>query len=251
MPDAVEAMQQAMLTQLGSAYTIDTLVQVPVTVSNASSTMEARLAGKLQLQANGVQSDPTSIPDAYSFSTAKVELPTSSSGAAETATFLFSVKSPAAHKSATLPLEYVITDLELPSASASIGDYQGSNWLKFVLQLENTQTQIGQVQIPIPLRSYPSPVLLVSQTAEQTVAEPQTAADLLGWNLDYIYQHTDAEQDTPTVVVKFNPPSGSNAMSGATNPNAVTQQIASTEQYRRTLLFQRLGYSADQIRSLT
>ena len=32
--------------------------------------------------------------------------------------------------------------------------------------------------------------------------------------------------------------------------NAVTQQIASTEQYRRTLLFQGLGYSADQIRAL-
>jgi hypothetical protein len=228
--DAAYAMNQAMLTQLDSAYTVDTLVQVPVTVSNASLSMEALLSGNLQLPADQATVAPgtgasTTIPSSYSFSTATVDLPTnSSSGVSETATFLFSVKSPSANKSASLNLEYVVNQLELPQGSQTLGGYENSNWLKFVVPIDNKQSQIGKVDIPIPLRAYPSPVLLASQSAVPSNSTPAQATDLLGWNMDFIYQHDDAEQDTPTVVITFNPPSGKSAAAGAT-ANSVTEKV--------------------------
>ncbi|HYN84641.1 MAG TPA: LysM peptidoglycan-binding domain-containing protein [Pyrinomonadaceae bacterium] len=205
-PDAVDAIYQAMLTELSSAFTVDTLVQVPVQVANpgASDPLAApRLSGKLIVGDEGGVADP-SLPNAFSFSTAKVSLTDSTSQAKPTATFLFSVKAPAGHKHANLNLQYVVNELELPDPSSIIGSYEGSSWLKFVLPLDGKQTSIGDVDIPIPLRAYPSPVSLVAQTAAQSVPEPQNATSLLPWDFDFVYQHDDAEQDTPLVVVTFN-----------------------------------------------
>ncbi|HEY0076898.1 MAG TPA: hypothetical protein VGB77_22630, partial [Abditibacteriaceae bacterium] len=74
------------------------------------------------------------------------------------------------------------------------------------LPLEDPHSTIGDVNIPIPLRSYPSPVTLISQTAQQSVPQPDPdkVGDLLGWDFSFVYQHDDAEQDTPFVAIAFN-----------------------------------------------
>ncbi|HET6260815.1 MAG TPA: LysM peptidoglycan-binding domain-containing protein, partial [Chloroflexia bacterium] len=204
LADAQAAMYQAMLTQLSSAFTVSTVVQAPVTVSSGISDPLAapRLSGKL----NFAQSTSLAVVDddpqanTFSFSTAKVSL--TDPGA--TATFLFTVKAPAEHREADLSLQYVITELELPNPASEIDGYEGSSWLKFVQPIADSHSAIGDVAIPIPRRSYPSPINLVLQVAEQSVPEPATAADLIAWNFDFIYQHDDAVQDTALVKAAFN-----------------------------------------------
>ncbi|HEX8219977.1 MAG TPA: LysM peptidoglycan-binding domain-containing protein [Chloroflexia bacterium] len=204
LADAQAAMYQAMLTQLSSAFTVSTVVQAPVTVSSgiADPLAAPRLSGKLNFSQStsltAVDDDPQA--NTFSFSTAKVSL--TDPGA--TATFLFTVKAPAEHREADLSLQYVITELELPNPASEIDGYEGSSWLKFVQPIADSHSAIGNVAIPIPLRSYPSPINLVLQSAEQSVLEPATAADLIAWNFDFIYQHDDAVQDTALVKAAFN-----------------------------------------------
>jgi LysM repeat protein len=196
--DAIGAMYQALLQQLGSAYSVDTIVQVPVTVTSTYDAQSApRLSGKIIIN----QGSNSNAPNAFSFSTAKVPL---AKGPA-TANFLFSAKAPAAQKNAQLDLDYAVTELELPEPGAVIADYTGSSWLKFVLPLDDSASHIGPAVIPIPLRSYPGPVILLEQEADQSVQSPKSAADLLPWDFDFAYQHDDAEQDTPFVTIAFNP----------------------------------------------
>jgi LysM repeat protein len=235
-PDAVYAIQQAMLAQLSSAFTVDTIMQVPVTVTSPfDSTQGAsapRLSGKIIMNSTGdtlesTESEQTNLPSAFSFSTAKVSLTNTVEGSSPTATFLFSVKAPADYKEASLNLQYVITELELPDPNSVIGSYEGSSWLKFILPLESSGSDIGPVNIPIPLRSYPSPVTLVTQTAEQSVSEPEGATDLLGWNFDFVYQHEDAEQDTPLVAVTFNAPQSAPQSQAPPPTDPIIQQVFS------------------------
>ncbi len=191
--DAQAAMQQALLTQLSSAFTVDTLVQVPVTVTSSTTDPLAapRLSGKVGLAGSASQQ----LPNAFSFSTAKVALTNGSA----TATFLFSVKAPASSKDAALDLQYNVTELELPNPHAVIGDYEGSSWLKFLqplpVQSGPSSSLIGKVDIPIPLRAYPSPLLMVAQTATASYQSPSDTDDLVRWDATTNWAHQDADQD--------------------------------------------------------
>jgi LysM repeat protein len=204
--DARDALYESMLTQLSTAFTVDTLVQVPVKVHSQATEASAapRLSGKLmQLAPQDLpQRDPatTPLPQAYSFSTGKVPLTDDASAA----TFLFSVKAPSDHRAVSLDLEYVVTALELPDPGERHGAYEGSYWLTFVNPIATTGSQMAGLDIPVPLRAYPGPVTLATQTATQSKATPAKPLDLLGWDLAFVYQHDDAEQDTPLVEVAFN-----------------------------------------------
>jgi LysM repeat protein len=204
LADAQAVMYQAMLTQLSSAFTVSTVVQAPVTVASGMSDPLAapRLSGKLNFtqSTSPAAEDGDTQANTFSFSTAKVSLTDPSA----TATFLFTVKAPAEHREADLNLQYVITELELPNPASEISGYEGSSWLKFIEPIQDSHSAIGDVAIPIPLRSYPSPINLVLQVAEQSVPEPATPADLIAWNFDFIYQHDDAVQDTALVKAAFN-----------------------------------------------
>ncbi|HET6208966.1 MAG TPA: hypothetical protein VFD94_01210 [Jatrophihabitans sp.] len=196
---AGDALYQSMLTTLSTAFTVDTLVQVPVTVSSAATDPKSapRLSGSAVAPGTG---QDAGAPQAYSFSTAKVQL---TNGPSE-ATFLFSVKAAADHREVSLDLNYVVTELELPDPAETIGDYEGSYWLKFVNPVPTTGSAMPGLVIPVPLRAYPGPVTLIAQQASQSVAVPAQASDLLPWDLSFVYQHDDAEQDTPFVEIAFN-----------------------------------------------
>ena len=206
--DAQDAMCQALLAQLGAVTTVSTLVQVPVDVTSPTSDPLAapRISGKI-VPATG--EDAAASP--FTFSTAKVPLTATTSNA----TVLFSAKSPAAQSEASLDLQYCVTELERPDPSPTIDGYQGSSWLKFVLPIDPSWSALPGLTIPVPLRAYPSPVTLVSQEATQSVGAPAAAADLLPWDLTFVYQHDDAMQDTPLVEVTFNAQGGPRAFAGA------------------------------------
>lgn len=195
---AADALYQSMLTTLSTAFTVDTLIQVPVTVT--SSATDPKSAPRLSGSAVAPGSSQDAGAQAYSFSTAKVQL---TNGPSE-ANFLFSVKAAADHREVSLDLNYVVTELELPDPAETIGDYEGSYWLKFVNPVPTTGSGMPGLVIPVPLRAYPGPVTLVAQQATQSVAAPASAADLLPWDLSFVYQHDDAEQDTPFVEIAFN-----------------------------------------------
>jgi hypothetical protein len=171
---------------------------VEVQQGDGDATSATRLSGKLAPAKSG-EGGEEKVPSAYSFSTAKVPLSKGKSGA----TFLFSVKSPASQQAAQLDLQYDVVELELPDPDAKAGEYQGSSWLQLVRPLDSAA--IGELDIPIPLRAYPSPVTLVSQEAKAPEKAPVSVAEMLAWELEFDYQHDDAAQDTPLVEVSFNP----------------------------------------------
>jgi len=281
LTDARATLEQALLVELGSAYSVNSLVQAPVSITSqyTDEDLAPRLSGKpvtslritgasnaspivvtspshnlatgAQVIVAGVQgntaangtwtvtridennfslngSDGTSsqpyaqgtgtvtvsisgIND-YSLSTAKVPLV---NGTVST-TFLLTVKSPADNAQADLALRYVINELEVPqSNSISIGDYQASNWLTFILPIDTAASTMGAAKIPIPLRAYPPPVTLLDQTGTQSFPSPVTPDELAEWNYSFTYQHLDADQDTTSIKVQFNTGTDSMMTSGA------------------------------------
>jgi LysM repeat protein len=200
--DAQAAIYQALLLRLSSAFTVDAIVQVPVQVAYNSGDGKAEGPSSAPRLSGKVVMNPPDLENVFSMSPAKVSLTTTIE---PTASFLFSVKAPARHKNLPLNLKYVVTELELPDSNATIGDYEGSSWLRFVHPLDTAISSTGAaINVPIPLRSYPSPVSLISQAARQAVEEPMVATDFLPWNFDFAYRHMDAEQDTSMVAVTFN-----------------------------------------------
>jgi LysM repeat protein len=224
---AAEAMRQALLRELSSAFTIDTLVQLPVAVGSQSSDPEAapRLSGRLVPVPPKAGATGTAAPQAYSFSSAKIALTDPSS----TATFQFSVKAPTQHRQVDLQVAYAVSELELPNPGAKIGDYEGSSWLSLLLGL--APAALAPLAIPVPLRAYPSPVTLARQTARQTVDRPAGAADLLGWNLEFVYRHDDAEQDIPLVEVAFDPDSDDAHLTAPRDGTSLTAIFAALAQW--------------------
>lgn len=195
---AIERMRQALLQRLGNAVTVSTLVQLPAGVTSPSA--DPRVAPRLSGRLTPAGSAPEDAPSSYSFSTAKLPLTDKSS----TATFLFSAKAPAASSHVDVEVGFAVSEVELPDPTETIGEYEGSSWLRLVLPPQ--QPPAMKLEIPVPLRAYPSPVTLASQSAEQRPAgKPPSPADLLGWDFAFAYQHDDAEQDAALVELAFNP----------------------------------------------
>lgn len=148
------------------------------------------------------------------FTTAKAAL--AAGGSQLTA--LLSVKDPAARKSVLLDLDYRINQLEFDVHTvAGIAGYQSSSWLNFVIPLvqgRNTSGTVGQVQIPIPLNNYPSPVVITGQSAGAAwPGDPE--ATLTQWTYGFSSVRQMAAQDQVTLELRFNSPG-----SGPNTPQA-------------------------------
>ncbi|MDT3395914.1 LysM peptidoglycan-binding domain-containing protein [Streptomyces sp. B1866] len=263
--DAAEAVRQVMLNRLSAGSAVSTVVQVPVTVDSpyTDPATAPRLFGQpVYEEDEGRRRDQDGPPSAYSFSTASVPLRGDGGGdggggaaaggggggsAETTASFLFSVKTPADRKSVALDLSYRISALELPLDGAAVrrppaagpagargpvaadDAYRGSRWLTFVNPADELSPSLGAQTIPVPLRSYPGPVTLVSQSAAQTFAltgpPPAKAADFLCWDLSCGFTHQDAAQDTPLVQVSFNPEDAATANLAAPRGDGRTRAV--------------------------
>ncbi|MCC6368243.1 MAG: LysM peptidoglycan-binding domain-containing protein [Bryobacterales bacterium] len=189
LPDAQTALKQALRTRLSSAYTVSSLVQTPVTVTNPQSAL--LLSGKPTIQAvTGAEVNDLTL------TTAKVDLSQSGSDA----TFLLSVKSPASTRNVTLTLDYAANQLEMVQGQS--GDYPVSDWLAFVNPLGTANSSNTSFNVPLPLRAYPSPISLVAQSSTSGNALPP--ANLVTWDYTFTYEHLYAAQDTTTLQIVFN-----------------------------------------------
>ena len=190
------------------------------------------------------------VPD-HSLSTAKTPL----NNGGSVVTFLFNTKAEAQYKKLFLDLNYVINELEfeIKGGLQGILDYQASSWLSFILPIGQKHdpniridTNIGQVETPIPLRSYPIPPSLVSQTGTPSVAtasEEVMIEEAKLWDYAFIYERQDAAQDTDylNVIINHLSPSSKQAEAGdVVDPfdalfNALAQFIAVYPQMSKDL----------------
>ncbi len=158
------------------------------------------------------------------FTTAKAPLSSTESRL----TSLFSVKDPAIQKSAILSLDYQVNQIEFDIHSvAGVQGYQSSSWLSFIIALENggtTDGAVGIAQIPIPLRGYPSPALIASQSATPPEPGGDPTKTLAQWNYDFTVSRQFAAQDELTLSILFNQNSTNGTAAPATAKYAAVIQ---------------------------
>jgi hypothetical protein len=142
-------------------------------------------------------------------STAKVSL-AQESGVDPRLTFFMNTEHEARYKKLFLNLKYVINELEFDVRNVErAGDYRASSWLSFILPIGSessgiAETTIEQVQIPLPLRSYPTPPLLVAQSAATSDPQSTTIPKARQWDYRFDFETRSADQDTNHVEVAFN-----------------------------------------------
>ncbi|HEV7599192.1 MAG TPA: hypothetical protein VGO49_02915 [Bradyrhizobium sp.] len=158
------------------------------------------------------------VPE-YSLTPGKIDLGVSSGAL----TLLLNVKSRAHYRRLFLNLGFDITALEYAIARAPYVDgYETSKWLHFVLPLPNrasalggavVETDIGQLDIPIPLRAYPTTPRLVNQRALPTFqsnnidpSDPVATkiTKIEAWSYFAQFEMQLAAQDTATIRIGLN-----------------------------------------------
>jgi len=158
------------------------------------------------------------VPE-YSLSPGKIDLG-ASSGAL---TLLLNVKSRAHYRRLFLNLGFDITALEYNIAPAQfVEGYETSQWMQFINPLPAQagalggaviDTQIGQLDIPIPLRAYPATPRLVNQRTQATYSPADiNPADPIAtkirkaeaWSYYAGFEMQLAAQDTATIEIGFN-----------------------------------------------
>ncbi|KYG00100.1 hypothetical protein BE20_56900 [Sorangium cellulosum] len=191
---AIAAMEQSLLVTLSSAYSVTSLVQAAVAVASAYTdpVTAPRLSGKATL----TQPASSAPVRNASLSTAKVPLARTTAAAPAPLTFLLTVQSAAQQRNATVDLSYTVGEIEVPTGAPDPDGYQSSRWLTLVHPIADDRGQIDGVTLPIPLRAYPLPPTLVSQTAAATYPAPATVDQLVRWDAAALYSHQDAAQDT-------------------------------------------------------
>ncbi|MCG7561328.1 hypothetical protein [Pseudoalteromonas sp. McH1-42] len=211
---AQQTWRQALLQSLSKDYGFSALMQLQANVKlngelepDGDKAYPPRLYGTLQSQSASQQSElPFSLtPATLSLVDGKGWLNS-----------LISAKDPARQNAVNTSLNYQISQLEhLRDSRASKCGYVPSSWLTYVLQQnpknlsdehQNTLTKpIGDVRIPIPLRTYPPlPVLRkVSAVQHKTI---NTIGDALSWNLSVSMARPVASQDTLNLMLHFNLP---------------------------------------------
>jgi hypothetical protein len=195
---AIATMQQALLVSLGSAYSIESVVQAAVDVVSpyTNAVTAPRLSGRATLTQPGAK---TPVKNA-SLSTAKIPVAAAGSNDPALASFLLTVQAPAADRSIEAQLTYDVTEIERPSGPPDANGYQPSTWLSLVHPLSNDA--VPDVTLPIPLRAYPLPPSLLSQDAAASYSDPATPAELVRWDASAVWAHQDADQDETALQLR-------------------------------------------------
>ncbi|NER29665.1 MAG: hypothetical protein F6J89_19120, partial [Symploca sp. SIO1C4] len=219
---AKAALSKELLTNLADAYDIETIVQYNVDVAIASGYQWSnndipRLSGQPKIT-GAHYTDPqktansdSSEPDRellqsldFSLSPAKIALDAETNNGKSTLTFFFNTQTPQRYEDIAVNLMYQVNELEY---KINTENYT-SSWLNFLVPLEDAPNQIGDVQIPIPLRDYPIPPSLISHKA---IPDPDSfsgnilsAEDIRDWNYVFLYEHPDVAQDTIECRIEYN-----------------------------------------------
>jgi hypothetical protein len=157
-------------------------------------------------------------PD-FSLSTAKVALSTEES----LLTFLFDTGIDA-EASVPLEMQYKVTHIEHDISASSEDGYTSSSWLTLITSDTDPATgeqmswpagnvmTVGEANIPVPLRAYPTPPTLTNQNAiagASEIASGDGSGSLMSqrkWHYECQYQQQYIAQDTVGSIVEFNVP---------------------------------------------
>lgn len=185
---------------LSNAYAIETVLSVPA--SWAAGTGAG--AGDITLYGSVVQTAGTAL--SFASAPSKIPIVPATGGAPTTGSleFTFALKNPSAQPFVSVNLGYAITHIVLNDSTATDSD---PSWLKLVQPVTVTIGS-GPTLIPIPLRQFPDPPTLISQTydASYTGQSNPTFHLLRGWNYSYQYQYNAAGQDSVATSVTLNTP---------------------------------------------
>jgi len=208
---AREKLRQQLLILLENAYDIDAIIQYSIEVTAPASqqgTIAPRLYGNL------LDPDQSVTAQDYSASSYKVPLESGSS----LLTYAFRARDTRRQSSFRLSLEYPPTHIEHEIAPVpGIEEYKASSWLNFLDRLPSIAlagsavspvTRID-VEIPIPLRAYPTPPSLQNQNffPEPESEDPTTTIERAKkWTFRFIYSQAHAAQDRIDCVVRWNVP---------------------------------------------
>jgi hypothetical protein len=163
---AKDQFEQSLLNTLSRAYSISSIVQTPasVHVKNPTADMLRVYGGVCPTIADGNNNQ-----DEYTINNGKLELSNNDGEVSESyLNFAASAKNVAQQSDLKLDLEYNPIFLEyLINDEMENADYVPSTWLRFVLTGKDTPTQykLGQANIPVPLREFPTNPMFKEQTA--------------------------------------------------------------------------------------
>jgi hypothetical protein len=204
---AAAALKQELQINLAAAYAIETIVQYGVSVANIlpdEGDFPVRLAGQPTLVSAQDATNHTALDLStldFTLSPTKVSL-----GPESYLTFFFNTQNPQIYEDIELTLTFNSNELEYniqDQTTAGIAGYQKSDWLSFIVQ--DTPDELGTVQIPIPLRTYPvSPSLVLQQVQLDPDAIGDDLANVREWQYVYTYEHLDVAQDSLESDVRYN-----------------------------------------------
>jgi hypothetical protein len=174
------------------------------------------IAGQAALAASKTLRAVRWIPS-HSLSPGRVDLD-SSTGQVD---LLLGVEQRAQYRRLLLNLDFRLTGLEYAiEAPPAVFGYERSEWLQFVRPLDEDNptaatiaTGVGQLDVPIPLRAYPTPPRLVTQLAEPTYSDEEVAAGASlperlqrtkAWTYRVVVDIEEAAQDVVYLDVGFN-----------------------------------------------
>ena len=205
---AREKLRQQLLILLENAYNIDAVVQYNMQVTAPASTPDS-IAPRLY----GNPFDPNQSVTAKDYSASSFKVPLENG--ASLLTYTFRARETREQSSFRLSLEYPPTHIEHEIVKL-IEEYQASAWLNFLDPLppialagSGPVTQVD-VEIPIPLRAYPTPPMLQNQgfiPAPESEDPTTTIEQAKKWTFRFNYMQAHAAQDRIDSVVRWNVPS--------------------------------------------
>jgi len=183
----------------------DTLAAVAAAAGITAEVLVEVLAEKEGVLANAfVFHLVRAVPDA-TLSAAKTSL----YAGASTVNVLVDVPAASLREKLVLDLHYEVNELEFDITTVpGTGGYQASTWLSFVLPLDPSRLggDLGQVEVPLPLRAYPPAPTLLEQNADVPPGPPADVPAAKQWAYRTSYGHVSAAQDEVFVACDFNLP---------------------------------------------
>ncbi len=187
---AKDAVFERVLVQLSEFYKIDAIVQFPVATQSLGS-KKARLSGKLTV--------PAESPPSFTLSDATVDL----TGGDSELTFLVAaggVPGTISLQNLAFQLNALESNIQFPLSSAP--GYESYDWLTVPLPLSQSLTN---TQVPIPLRSYPIPPSLLSQSVSlQSTPSIADLSTFVKYTYAFNFNYTKAAPDELQINISTN-----------------------------------------------
>jgi hypothetical protein len=202
--------RENLLASLGSDFATSVIVQMPAAVSVKNQFESGQSAKAPELFGNPSPSASTSKTtlNQYTISTATLPV-TAGTGHLN---FLVGAVNPTTQSDLCLEFAYGLSflDHQFQTSEEQFG-YTPSSWLRFVVpDADPTGTApvldvpMGQLDIPVPLRAYPSPPRLVTQAAVASVPGATAIADALLADYQLQVARPQVAQDDLHLSVEFN-----------------------------------------------